>query len=233
MNEIKFNGLWSYTDLGLLMTSYLAQPPAPNIVKGTSVPYQNGSYDFTSLYGETSYSERTISVSFEIVTQNMAMAQSKYTQLIAWLMTNDKAPLIYSLEPGYYYSAKVESAPSWESLFEDGALTIVFTAYPFKLSVDNVGADVWDNFNFETGYSQITKFNVVGQQSIQLYNGSVHKIVPSIICTQITTVTMNSVTYKLAAGNTKDYRFILEKGFSDINLVTTGTVEFVFKEEVF
>lgn len=59
MNEIIFNGKSSYKDLGVIVTYFKAQPPEPKTIK-QDVPFMNGSYDFSKLYGEVFYNERII-----------------------------------------------------------------------------------------------------------------------------------------------------------------------------
>ncbi len=64
MNEIaqfEFNGKKLYDDYDFIMTSLDVDYPKLNRITQT-VPYFNGTYDFTNLYGSSTWSERVITV---------------------------------------------------------------------------------------------------------------------------------------------------------------------------
>ena len=59
----------SYYDFGLKIISREFNPPSKKKVKET-LPYMNGSYDFSSLYGDNVYEERTVKYVFDFRYKN-------------------------------------------------------------------------------------------------------------------------------------------------------------------
>jgi predicted phage tail component-like protein len=232
INEIFFNNKGSYTDFDGILTYFKPQPPAPKIIK-SAVPYMNGSYDFSNLYGDTTYNERKIPCKLQFVTKNRNLLYIKYTKVLEWLLGGGKAKLTYATEPGLYYMARVESAPTFETFVICGIFEFDFIAYPFKYGENTEGADIWDDFNFETDYAQKTKFDVTGSKTIELYNLSSIKITPTVICNSNFSVVKSGVTYNFVTGTTNDFRFGLEKGLNNLTINGTGNIEFVIRKEVF
>jgi len=232
INEIIFNGM-SNSELDLILTYFKPQPPTPKVIK-QEIPYMNGAYDFSNIYGEQAYNERKISCKLQFVSKNRGFLYTKYSQILEWLLTNNKVRLEYSFEPGLYYMAKVESAPSWDLFAICGSLDFDFIAYPFKTSTDLEGSSqLWDTFNFETDIMQESIFNVVGTKTINLYNPGAKRITPNIICSAAMSIIKSGITYNFSIGSTKDFRVMLEKGLNNLTISGTGNIEFEFRKEVF
>jgi len=230
--EIKFNGI-SSLDLDLILVSFEPQPPAPNIIK-TPVPYMNGSYDFSKLYGEQTYSERKIPCKLLFNTKSRNALYAKYTQVLEWLLGSGKANLEYNNEIGMYYTARVETPPTWDMAKNKGTFDFEFIAYPFKLSTALQGINqLWDTFNFETDIVQQSGFTVAGTSTVSVYNTGSVKVVPSIICTAAMVVIKSGVTYNFPVGTTKNFGFMLAKGLNSLTITGTGAITFEFHKEVF
>lgn len=231
MNEIIFNGKGSSNYFDTILVYFKPQPPAPKIIK-SSIPYMNGSYDFSSLYLEQSYEERKLKCKIEFVAESRISLYTKYNKILNWLITDNKEILEYTGEPGLYYMAKIENEPSWEVISLLGRLEFEFIAYPFKISKYNEGTIPWDDFNFELDYIQETKFDVSGSRSVNIINSSSKKITPTVICSGPINVVKNNITYKFNTGTTKDWRFILDKGENNLILNGNCSIEFAFRKEV-
>ncbi|WP_066679308.1 phage tail domain-containing protein [Clostridium septicum] len=232
MSEIIFNGKSSCKDFDAILVYFKPQPPTPQVIKCT-VPYMNGSYDFSSLYGEQTYSERKILCKLDLVSESRIPLYIKYNEVLNWLLTDEKQILEYTEEPGIYYMAKIESVPSWDIISTCGIFEFEFIAYPFKFGKNYEGADIWDEFNFEVDYLQNLNIHVNESKDIKIYNPSSKKIVPSVITDSEISVIKNNVTYKFNKGTTQDWRFSLEKGENKIKLQGNGNIEFKFRKEVF
>lgn len=230
MSKIIFNGKKS-EDLNIILVYFKPQPPTQRIVK-SNVPYMNGSYDFSNLYGEQAYDERKILCKLNLVEENRLLLYIKYNEVLNWLLTDNKQILEYTEEPGLYYMAKIENVPSWDVVSTCGILEFEFIAYPFKFGKTFEGEAIWDDFCFETDYLQNREFEVIGSKNINIINPSSKKITPTIICSSPITVFKNSTTYKFNTGTTKDWRFTLDKGNNKLVLNGTGNIEFVFRKEV-
>lgn len=151
MKGITFLGKHSYKDLGITM------PPQreigiPNKIKNKRrVPFSNVIYDFSRLYGEETYEERTLTYNFNIggIRATKEQMTAERTQIVNWLMHSEgKQPLYDDTIPGWHFLAEVEGNMSFQENWRTGVLTVTFTAYPFMIRNIPDGEDEWDSFNF-------------------------------------------------------------------------------------
>lgn len=221
----------SYKDFGLTIKSKDIALPQKNKIKET-IPFMNGSYDFSNIYGDQTYSERSLNYIFNLQAKNKLELNFKKIAIIDWLMENStKEPLFDDSIPGYYFLAECDDINTKENgnYIE---LSVTFIAYPFKIRDDYEGNNIWDNFNFEIDYMQDRSFNVNGISNINLYNSSAIEIEPIIIASSNFELIKNNISYTVQSGESKDYRFKLKKGNNQITIKGTGTIEFRFRKEV-
>lgn len=233
ISQIKFNNLKSYDDFSLTILNVEISYPTPKLIKA-SVPFQNGEYDFSELYGGPSYSNRRVSIKFEYGEQigfSRTSLDIYYTKVIEWLYGACNNKLYIDHVQGYFTGRAVNITPI-EILSYNGTITVEFDCYPFRTNEKAEGNDIWDIFNFELDYSQDTIFNVNSSLEIDLYNNSSINKTPEIICNSDFDVIKNGITYKFKAGIYKEWRFILNKGNNKILIKGTGRIEFKFYKEV-
>lgn len=230
MYGIKKGNKHSFIDFGLTIKSKSIGMPSKNKIKET-IPFMNGSYDFSALYGNQSYGERTLKYVFNLIGKNKVDMNVLKDKVLAWLYEGFQEPLYDDTFPGYYFLAECEDT-SFEEDGEIGVLTVEFTCYPFKIRDDYEGQLHWDNFNFELDILQDTKFTVNGSKNISIYNSSTINIVPTIICSNDMKIIKDNKTYTLKSGVTKSYIFELLKGQNNMTIVGNGTIEFKFRKEV-
>ena len=232
MYGITYNNKHSFNDFNItvLNTRVVKTPSKVKITQ--TVPFSNITYDFSNLYGSNFYEERQLEYEFLIKANNSAQLEFKRMQIEEWLLsTNIKTPLIDDNTPGYYYNAECINV-NFEDLVNTGKLKATFTAYPFKISTEYEGNNLWDSFNFELDVLQDTKFTVSGVSNVSIYNPSVIDIEPEIIASSQFEITLDNKKYVVEAGTSKDYRFKLKKGNNNITLKGNGTIEFKFRKEV-
>ena len=232
MYGISYNNKHSFNDLGLtvLNTRVIETPSKIKITE--TIPFMNGSYDFSNLYGSNCYTERQIEYEFLIKARNSTELEFKRMQAEQWLLSpNTKTPLIDDNLSGYYYKAECIST-EFEDLINIGKLKATFIAYPFRISTEYEGNNLWDSFNFERDVLQDTKFTVNGISSVSIYNSSVIDIEPEIIASSQFEITLDNKKYTVKAGTSKDYRFKFKKGANNLTLKGNGTIEFRFRKEV-
>ena len=137
-------------DMSVVMHSKSIQPPSKKKIK-ESVPFMNGSYDFSTVgsNGEIVYTERTITVVLGLPTDSKERLHRLYSKTIEWLMDVGKCQLIFDDIKTYYFMAEVEATSTFDEVMSFGRLTVTFTADPFKTSIEYVGDNLWDTFNFE------------------------------------------------------------------------------------
>ena len=225
-----FNGKHN-TEMNAVMHSKSIQPPPKKKIK-ESVPFMHGSYDFSTVgsNGEIVYSEREITIILGLPSNTKEKLQTLYSSVLEWLEDTPRQELRFDVIKDYYYLAEVEEVSSFAELMSFGTLTVKFTAYPFKLSIDYVGDDIWDTFNFEEDIVQSNEFDVVGTKNITLYNPG-RLITPIINCSSAMTLIKGSKSYNLLVGNNRPYSFKLDSLYNNITINGTGRIHFMFRKE--
>ena len=232
MYGITYNNKHSFNDLGLtvLNTRVIETPSKIKITE--TVPFMNGSYDFSNLYGSNCYNERKLEYEFLIKANNSTELEYQRIKIENWLLSsNTKTPLIDDNIIGYYYNAECIGV-EFEDMNNTGKLKAAFIAYPFRISTEYEGNNLWDNFNFELDILQDTKFTVNGTSNVSIYNSSIIDIEPEIAASSSFEITLDGKKYAVEAGTSKDYRFKLRKGNNNLTLKGNGTIEFRFRKEV-
>lgn len=231
LRGFSFNGVHN-TEKGVVMHSKVIQSPSKKKIK-TSVPFMNSEYDFSTVAtnGEITYNNREITVVIGIPSESKERLQIEYSKMLTWLVDVNKSRLIFDDIPDYYFMAEVESATTLEQLMEFGRLTVTFTAEPFKNSIQYIGSELWDTFNFEEDYMEDVEFDVSGSKTVTLYNPG-RLIVPVINSSAVMKAKVNGYTANLIEGNNKDLKFKLKKGSNSIIITGYGHVEFIFRKEI-
>lgn len=227
--QIIINDTGSYSDYGVSIKSRNIGIPKKKKIKQT-VPYMNGTYDFSYLYNEQAYEDRELTYVFNIIGANKMDMHSKKINFLDWIMNFSRTKLVDTTIPGFHFLAEAEET-SFEEKTRYGELTVKFTAYPFKISNLQDGHDIWDDFNFELDMVQETKFTINGTQNIKLYNNSSIGINPTIICSSNMQIKKGSATYNFSQGTSKSI-FKLDKGLNELTIIGNGTIEFQWYKEL-
>lgn len=232
-SSIFFNGKDSYKDFGLTISDPKIGNPS-KIKNMERIPFSNEVYDFSGIYFGQEYEERELSFTFNIAWREKSNDFFMYeTEVLNWLTsTNKKEKLTYSGLPGYYFMAEVVTGPDADYRFVGGTMTVDFTAYSFKIAELEEGHDIWDDFNFLLDYAQTTDYDVRGQQIVTLYNPGVSIIKPKIKATAAMEIIKDGTTFKVPAGESDSYDFILKKGENRMTVRGNGHISFHFRKEL-
>ena len=225
------NNKHSYNDFGLKILSRELNPPSKKKIKET-LPFMNGSYDFSLLCGENVYEERTIKYVFDFRYKDKIDFFNKKIAITDWLLNSCKEPLYDDLIPGYYFIAECDDSILFDEGYIDCEVTVTFNAYPFKISTLQEGHDIWDDLNFELDMFQETKFEIENIKNIQLYNNGAVGINPIVICSSNMEIIKDNTIYKFTSGETKSGRFKLDKGLNNLIIKGNGRIEFKWYKEV-
>lgn len=230
LRGVKFNDKHN-NDIGLVMHSKTIESPAKKKIKDT-VPFMNGSYDFSTIgsNGEITYSERKITIIFGLPADTKEQLQILYSRALEWLVDVGKSKLIFDVIKDYYFMAEVEEAPSFEELMEFGTLTVTLVADPFKYSIDYIGSNIWDTFNFEEDYLEESYYNIEGTGNIIVHNPG-RLAHPIVYCSVPMTLIKNGKSYNLSPGNNQIYGFYLANGINNLTINGTGIINFLFRKE--
>ncbi|MFV0527765.1 MAG: hypothetical protein ACK5MN_03445 [Lachnospiraceae bacterium] len=235
MKGITFNGLHSFKDLGVTISSKEIGSPAKakTIVK---IPFSNTEYDMSELYGSQQYENRTLTYVFNIwsiARQDKMSAEALKTRIInSYTSVNVLTPLYDDDMPGYYFMAEIREESTYTEGANYGELTLVFTAYPFRIHTSAEGKIEWDSFNFITDTLQETEFDIDGEKSIILRNAGAVSAFPTLITDAPMEITLNGTTYSVEVGTSESLSFVLKQGENEILIVGTGHIEFLWHKEV-
>lgn len=231
MLGIKKDNKHSYNDFEIKILSRSISIPSKRKIKDT-VPFMNGSYDFSLLYGEQTYYEREITYTFSLPKKDKVKLNMLKIKIIEWLYDGIQSKIYDDQFPNFHFLAECTDIDYDESFYNYAQLTATFIAYPFKISTLQDGHDIWDEFNFELDMIQDTKFDVIGSKSITLYNNSIIGIYPTVICDNNFEVIKNGITYSFTPGEVKSFNFKLDKGENNLLLKGNGAIEFKWSKEV-
>jgi hypothetical protein len=231
MLGIKKDNKHSYNDFEIKILSRSISIPSKRKIKDT-VPFMNGSYDFSLLYGEQTYDEREITYTFSLPKKDKVKLNMLKIKIIEWLYDGIQSKIYDDQFPNFHFLAECTDIDYDESFYNYAQLTATFIAYPFKISTLQDGHDIWDEFNFELDMIQDTKFDVIGSKSITLYNNSIIGIYPTVICDNNFEVIKNGITYSFTPGEVKSFNFKLDKGENNLLLKGNGAIEFKWSKEV-
>ena len=241
MANFKINNTDIKEYLGFEVCQVTIDDPEVNLITET-VPFMNGSYDFTNIYGPTTYKDRIITI--RVITENRtdirrATLHEKYSMLRNFLLPLSQSKLELDYIEGYFLGrcTGISSKNGFELL---GYIDIEFTCYPFRFMNKYEGDDLWDTFNFETGIAQETKFDINGTKAITLYNLGGNVIYPIIVITNASTsdifkIEHNGKIYQFTSesvGTNKIKELPINIGINKMTITGKGTIEFKFKREV-
>lgn len=233
ISQFRFNNLKSYDDFGLTLIDVVVSYPSVNVVS-VSVPFMSGSYDFSSLYGGQTYSNRTVKLKLAIEDMpdnTRTRLNILYDQVVQWLYTSQISDLKIDYVE-HTFTGRVIEISEREEFVNTESIEVTFDCHPFRKSDLEEGHDIWDEFNFETDVAQDVKFTVESFKREVLINNGSNVVTPVVVCSAPMTVTLNNKTFKFPEGESKDYRFRLKKGDNPLKIEGNGTIEFKFRKEV-
>ena len=220
----------SYNDFGLTVRDVTTEIKKKNKIL-VKVPFMNGSYDFSSLYGGQTYEEEVRTYEFNLVARDKYDLEVQKIKISDWLLDGQQVEIYDDLLVGYHRLAECVDL-SFEENHNYAKVVANFRAYPFKIRNVCEGDDIWDTFNFELEVAQDVKFNVESFKNIVLINSGTNVVTPTIICTEQMVVKSGNKNFIFPKGTSKDYRFNLKKGENFIEIKGTGIIEFKFRKEV-
>ena|SRR5690625_485279 len=236
MRGITFNNKHSFRDFELTIAPGRNIGNPSKVKRKERVPYSNIDYDFSGIYGDQEYTERSLTYTFNVIDQHNYSKEHfsiMKIEILNWLLgPNEKNKLTDDAIPGYYFLAEVENGPALEEREFDGTLTVEFIAYPFKISELEEGHDIWDEFNFLLDVAQITEFDVTGTKEVILYNPGISILKPTIKSSAEMEIKKDNITFNIPIGESTSYDFILMPGENKLTVSGNGTISFHFRKEL-
>ena len=224
------DGKHSYNDFGLTVRDTTTETKKKNKTL-LKVPFMNGSYDFSSLYGGQTYEEETRTYEFNLVAKDKYDLELQKIKVSDWLLDGGQAEIYDDLLIGYHRLAECVDL-SFEENYNYAKIVANFRTYPFKIRNNYEGEDIWDDFNFELDVAQEVKFDIESFKNVVLINTGTNVVTPTVICTNQMIVKLGNKVFAFPQGASKDYRFNLKKGENSMKITGAGTIEFKFRKEV-
>ena len=212
MNEVFFDGMASFSDWGLYLTSLTIDAPKPKEIY-VEIPNGDGALDLTeALTGEVHYESRPFEAVFAIKPETYS------ADLVRWLIgyLNGKQRTIRTKEePGYYLIGRCAI-----TLKNDGVLavlTIKATCQPWKFKNDLTA------INATIGASGTTTLNLTNERK---------RVIPTITASAAVTIAFNGQTISVNAGTQRLTNIALQYGNNVLTITGAEgtTVSFEYQE---
>ena len=212
MNEVFFDGMASFSDWGLYLTSLTIDAPKPKEIY-VEIPNGDGALDLTeALTGEVHYESRPFEAVFAIKPETYSVDLERW--LIGYL--NGKQRTIRTKEePGYYVIGRCAT-----SIKKDGVLavlTVKATCKPWKYKNDVTA------INTTIGASGTTTLNLTNERK---------RVIPTITASAAVTIAFNGQTISVNAGTQRLTNIALQYG-NNVLIITGAegtTVLFEYQE---
>lgn len=210
MKGVKFGGLHSYYEWGLILSSKDIKAPKPK-TKEIEVEGSDGFLDYTEYFGGVKYENRQLSFNFS----KMNIVPDGFLALFSVVQNalhGQKMQVILDDDPAHYYYGRV-LVNEWKSNKRVGEIVIEVDAEPYKYKVA------------ETMISQ----DVTGAAEIVLTNSKM-PVVPEITTTAAMTIAFDGFTAAVQAGTFRLPELQLKEGQNRVSVTGTGTISFAYRE---
>ena len=232
MKYLEFNNR-SSEDFKLGIIKVNIGTPKPNLIT-EKVPYCNGAFDFSTVVtgGLKTYSDRTITVDFNYISDGQEDLYTKFSEMSSWLLCGAKDKLIFNYINGFYTGQCTELS-TLDSFINYGKFTVTFVCNP-SLKVGSYGDYIWDTFSFIDGISEIAKWTVNANDIISIFNKGID-VNPNLLVDSDITITLNNKTFELQAGENILNGLILKNGDNEIKILESNpntTIQINFEKEM-
>ena len=228
---IQFMGFNSKNNNMYLISREAPTPQEKSITK--SLPYQQGSLDFSMLLGERVFDMREIRYEFIIFNSIYSDRKTAELKIKQDLMIHGQQKLFDTHDPSYFWLGKCKSVEVQnDHQFNKLKAILTFECYPYMFRHGDYFDDVYDTFDFNNDAACFTKYVIKGSLDFILINPGSVSVKPEIIATSDLKVTINEESANFSKGISKDYYLSLKPGLNNIRVEGTGTVSFRYNIEV-
>ncbi len=207
---ITVNGLHSFRDFGLCIKEKKIGLPTKHIIQD-SVPYMNGSYDFTTLGGDATWGDREITFTFDILAESEQAMNRLRDSIINWLMNVHNADIFDDAMPGWHFHGSYSGGDMSDDM-ELSEFSVSFICHPFRI------ADTETAIRLNAGESVI---DYAGQAVAAYVSGSVAG-----------SITFNGAAQSFLANTRTELSALLGHGTNTVNLTVSGNVTLYYTEEI-
>lgn len=212
MNEVFFDGVASFRDWGIYLSSIVIDDPKPKEIY-VDIPNGDGALDLTeALTGEVHYESRPFEAVFTIKPETYSVELVRY--LRSYL--NGKQRTIRTKEePGYYLIGRCATSVKKDGVL--AVLTVKATCKPWKYKNDVTA------INTTIGASGTTTLNLTNERK---------RVIPTITASAAVTIAFNGQTISVNAGTQRLTNIALQYGNNVLTITGAEgtTVSFEYQE---
>lgn len=226
MKGVYFDGIHSYDDLGLILSSVEIEPPQIK-TKKIDIPGANGSIDLTQFDGKIHYYDRTLT--FVFTARGIAKSWASVFSEVTSRLHGREMDIVLDDDPFYTWHGRV-SVKSYKRGKSNGTIEIEVDASPYKYSRFATDQEVeWDTFDFTNGILQCLKNIVVDGTTEVKAVGYAENTVPVISVTGTVSVTYDGITTALPEGKNKILSITIREGENTLIFTGKGTVTIEYR----
>lgn len=124
----------SYINFGMCYASKNVGLPTKRTVK-KSIPYRDGSIDFTMLYGRNYYDERTVTYTFEEIGDTASELQMRVDLFSEWLLSLTDCDIYDDELHFWHWHGSCDSVSvDYDADGLKATISVAFSFYPFKIA---------------------------------------------------------------------------------------------------
>ena len=171
MTGFTYRGLHSIRDIGIVFKT-LARPPCPPPrIKNETVPYLDGSIDYSSENGRIYYDDKVVEIELSVVEKNLMALHEKITKVVSWLAGGYSA-LVFDDMPFTVWNAIPVSLDSIApELARVGKTTVQFRCTPFNNAIFDssgpvLGSDILLGSDIPIGFGENMEADLQNGQNI-------------------------------------------------------------------
>lgn len=150
---IYVDDMHSVRNFGMCYASKSVSPPPKQVVR-KSIPYRNGSVDFTCINGEEYYGDREVVYVFDVIGDTPFEVTKKVEDFCAWLAPLSDVDIHDDEMPRHHWHGGCDSIDvDWNDDGYYAKITATFILYPFMIA-DNISkltVKVGDNYVYNEG----------------------------------------------------------------------------------
>lgn len=204
MTGFTYRGLHSIRDIGIIFKTVARPPCPPPRIKNETIPYRDGSIDYSDEHGRIYYDDKVLELELSIVDKGIIPLHEKITKVVSWL-AGGYSDLIFDDMPLTVWNAMPVSLDAIApELARVGKTTVQFRCTPFNNAMFDsggpvLGSDILLNSDIPIGFGEEIEFDLQsGQNTLDFsYIGTAYSS-PQLYFTDTTattvTVTCNGKT---------------------------------------
>lgn len=196
--------------------------------------FSQGILDFSMMGNERFFDNRIITYDFKLPNKGYNDRKSAEREIKNQLMRIGASKLIDTHDKHFHWfgkfkSVKVKDDPIKKSLIA----TLEFDCYPFLIADSNYFDDIWDDFSFEYGVSNWTRWKLEGETKVPVFNPGDSTIIPEIITTSNLKIEKSGEMFSFSPGVSENVLLKIAPREQTILTITgSGYVSIRFAMEV-